>query len=703
MTEPTPLLTVRDLRVGFRSTGQVVPAVRGVDFDLRRGETLAIVGESGSGKSTTGLALLGLLPSYAEVSGSARLEGQELIGRSDKELQPVRGGRIAYVPQNPFGSLTPVYSVGDQIVEAITAHRREVPRDQARTEALDLIAAVGIDNPRARYDAYPHQLSGGMRQRVVIAMALANHPAVILADEPTSALDVTVQMQVLDALERARELSGASLLLITHDMGVVAQCADQVLVMYAGRCVESGTTDAVFATPRMPYTLGLLGGIPRVDVAGDTPLVRMPQLPVRLTAEGCAFAERCPAAQEVCRTTDPQLVTLEGDHAAACLRLDELEGIPATALFPNTASEPDEDEAAPVALLEESPVTAPVLVAEDVVKHFTTRGRGLVHAVCEVSLEVRPGETVAVVGESGSGKTTLMRSLVRLEEPTSGSIRLDGVDIAHLSQRGLRGHRRRLQMVLQDSTASLNPKLTVGALIAEPLAVHRRETEGRVAELLTLVGLSAATAARFPGELSGGQRQRVAIARALAVEPEVLVLDEPVSALDVSVQADILALLRDLQQRLGVAYVFVTHDLGVVRHIAHRVAVMYLGRIVESGPVDEVLTRPRHPYTRALVSAVPVPDPVVERTRARIRLEGEVPSAHEPPSGCRFRTRCPLLTLLDEDARRRCEQERPALLPGPTSAACHHLDAAHAGLGPEVLVPLVEAGRDHQTERAMTT
>ncbi len=688
MPEPTPhppsapLLSVRDLRIGFRSTGTVIPAVRGVDFDVRRGETLAIVGESGSGKSTTGLALLGLLPSYAEVAGSVVLDGQELIGRSDKELQAIRGGQVAYVPQNPFGSLNPVFSVGDQIVEAIAAHRPDTAKAQARAEALDLIAAVGIDNPRARYDAYPHQLSGGMRQRVVIAMALANHPALILADEPTSALDVTVQMQVLDALERARELSGASLVLITHDMGVVAQCADQVLVMYAGRCVESGTTDRVFASPRMPYTLGLLGGIPRVDVAGDTPLVRMPQLPVRADVSGCAFAERCPAAQDSCRTTDPVLLPLAEDHAAACLRLDELVGISATQLFPTTAA----DHAG------RAPVEAPVLVADEVVKHFTTKSRDTVHAVCEVSLEVRPGETIAVVGESGSGKTTLMRSLVRLEEPTSGAILLDGVDIAHLSQRELRGHRRRLQMVLQDSTASLNPKLTVGALIAEPLTVHRRRTEGRVAELLALVGLPATAAARFPGELSGGQRQRVAIARALAVEPEVLVLDEPVSALDVSVQADILALLRDLQVRLGVAYVFVTHDLGVVRHIAHRVAVMYLGRIVESGPVDEVLTRPRHPYTRALVSAVPVPDPVVERTRVRIRLEGEVPSAQEPPSGCRFRTRCPVVRLLDDESRRRCEEDRPPLLPGATQAACHHLDVAHDELGPEVLVPLARPG-----------
>ncbi|WGX97094.1 ABC transporter ATP-binding protein [Nocardioides sp. L-11A] len=661
-----PLLTVRGLGVSFGSTGRRVTAVHDLDFEVGRGETVAIVGESGSGKSTSGLALLGLLPGHAAVEGSAVFDGEELLGRSDRAMQKIRGGRIAYVPQNPFGSLDPVYTVGHQIVEAIRAHRPDVAKPAAREEALTLIEAVGIDNPAGRFEAYPHQLSGGMRQRVVIAMALANRPSLIIADEPTSALDVTVQEQVLDTLERARELSGASLILITHDMGVVARCADRVLVMYAGRCVETGTTDDVFGRPRMPYTLGLLGGIPRLDLAADAPLIRMRPATIRAVADGCAFAERCPASRDACRTAVPELLEVQDGHAAACIRLDDLAGQDAAALFESTAS--------PAPATQPDPEREPVLAVDHLVKHFRTRRGKLIHAVCDVSLDVRPGETLAIVGESGSGKTTLMRALVRAERPTSGSVSVDGTEITHLSVRRMREHRRRLQMVLQDSTASLNPKLTVGALIAEPLEIHGRRSPGRVAELLTMVGLPETVADRFPGELSGGQRQRVAIARGLAVEPDVLVLDEPVSALDVSVQADVLALLRDLQRRLGVAYVFVTHDLGVVRHIADRVAVMYLGRIVETGRVEDVLSTPRHPYTRALVAAVPLPDPVAERTRTRIRLVGEVPSAQEPPSGCRFRTRCPVFEGLDAADRAVCVEVRPRAHEGRTAAACHHLD-----------------------------
>ncbi|MEV7007511.1 ABC transporter ATP-binding protein [Streptosporangium sp. NPDC051022] len=668
---PTPLLTVRNLGVSFGPAGHGVQAVRDLSFDVRPGETLAIVGESGSGKSTSALAVLGLLPEHATVTGSAVFEGEELLGRGERDWRKVRGTRIAYVPQNPFGSLNPVYTVGEQIVEGLRAHRGDLSAAAARGEALDLIDAVGIDDPAARFDAYPHQISGGMRQRVVIAMALANRPSLIIADEPTSALDVTVQAQVLEALERARSLSEASLLLITHDMGIVARHADRVQVMYAGRCVESGPTETVFARPRMPYTMGLLGAIPRVDTPGDAPLVRMPAASGRFPATGCAFAERCPAVLDECRVTTPVLGDAGDGRSVACLRAGELRGRTPLDLFPSTAPEG--------ARAEVPAGTEPVLKVDRLVKHFPVRGRGLVHAVCDISLEVGPGETLAVVGESGSGKTTLNRTLARLEEPTSGTITVGGADITGLSQRRLRPHRGTLQMVLQDSTASLNPKLTVGALIAEPLTIHGGRRPGRVGELLGLVGLPDTAADRFPGELSGGQRQRVAIARALAVEPRVLILDEPVSALDVSVQADVLALLRDLQCRLGVAYVFVTHDLGVVRHIADRVAVMYLGGLLEVGPVDDVLSRPAHPYTRALVSAVPVPDPRAEHARERITLTGEIPAAANPPSGCRFRTRCPLHRELDEAARARCASERPALratdVPRRT-AACHFTPTA---------------------------
>ncbi|MFI6284911.1 dipeptide ABC transporter ATP-binding protein [Streptomyces sp. NPDC051018] len=694
MTEQQePLLTVRSLDVSFPTVNGLVPAVRDVTFTLAPRETLAIVGESGSGKSTTALAVLGLLPDQAKVSGSIRFRDRELLPGSEKVFQQVRGAQIAYVPQNPFGSLNPVYTVGTQITEALRAHHRDLGKAEARDRTLELLATVGIDNPTARIDAYPHQISGGMRQRVVIAMALANRPSLIVADEPTSALDVTVQAQVLEALEAACEASGAALLLITHDMGVVARHADRVLVMYGGRAVESGPVAAVFDAPRMPYTTGLLGGVPRLDTGPGTPLVRMPAPGTRPPAEGCGFSPRCPSATDQCRTEAPPLSeSADAEHWAACWFQEELAGKSGLELFPGTGTAkevvPGPAEADP----------DPVLSVSGLVKHFTVREReqrrrttGTVHALCGVSLDVRSGETLAVVGESGSGKSTLSRALSHLEPATSGTIRLDGTELTSLSQRQMRPHRRHVQMVLQDSTAALNPKLTVGSLIAEPLRIHAMFTPGRVAELLSMVGLPADTADRFPGQLSGGQRQRVAIARALAVEPRLLILDEPVSALDVSVQADVLALLRSLQDELRLAYIFVTHDLGVVRQIADRVAVMYLGRFVELGPVDDLLSRPLHPYTRALVSAVPVPDPAVERSRERLTLTGDVPAASSPPSGCRFRTRCPLRRTLDEESRDRCADEAPVLRAhdgDQRTVACHF--ATSAPIAPLSLSPAPE-------------
>ena len=673
----TPLMLVRDLGVQFPVGGGHIAAVRELTFSVNAKETVAIVGESGSGKSSSALALLGLLPRAAKTTGSVLFEGTELLGAGDKVWQHLRGARIAYVPQNPFGSLNPVYTIGQQIVEAITAHDGHISRDEARVRALELIESMGIDNPLARFDAYPHQISGGMRQRAVIAMALANRPSLIVADEPTSALDVTVQAQVLDALDRAREVSSASLLLITHDLGLVARHADRVVVMYGGRCVESGSVATVFAQPRMPYTMGLLGAVPRIDISAEDPLVRMPAPSAQVLEQGCQFADRCPAATEICATDRPALRELGGGHQAACHFADDMGRTTALTLFPTT------ETSAPTPNRADRP-QEPLLSVQNLVKHFVMPHRAsgtgsTVHAVCDISLEVMRGETLAVVGESGSGKTTLNRTLVRMEEPTSGTITLDGMDISHLSQRKLRPLRARFQMVLQDSTAALNPKLTVGALIREPLAIHGKEDPARVPELLTLVGLPTGVSSRFPGELSGGQRQRVAIARALAVEPDVLILDEPVSALDVSVQADVLALLREIQRKLGVSYIFVTHDLGVARHIADRVAVMYLGQIVESGAADDLLTRPAHPYTQALVSAVPIPDPVAERSRTRVSLPGDVPEASNPPSGCRFRTRCPLFKSLPDSGRQVCIELKPKLHPieGATNeVACHFASVA---------------------------
>lgn len=685
-----PLLTVDGLTVAFSKDG--APAVRDLGFTLHRNETLAIVGESGSGKSTTALTLLGLQAPNARVTGSARFDGTELVGQTERVLRSVRGSGISYVPQNPFASLNPSMRIGAQIIESVRVHDQDLSAAEYRERAIELLTTVGIDNPAGRFEAYPHQLSGGMRQRVVIAMALASRPSLIIADEPTSALDVTVQAQVLEALEHIRALSGASLLLITHDLGVVARMADRVMVMYAGSCVESGTVEDVLERPAMPYTKGLLGAIPHLHRTGESALARVPQGEGRsFPLQGCRFAPRCPVAVAACRVEEPVLAPVghsarkhstpnattdvsASEHGAACLRLDELADCGALEVFDSTRPPAAAD-----------PVSArrqPVLTVRDLVKHFSVNGpkKGLrrskatVHAVCDVSFDLHPGETLAVVGESGSGKTTLTRTLMRLESPTEGTIELAGRDITGLSARQMRPLRARMQMVMQDSTAALNPKLSIGTLLAEPVQLHGGDPETRVPELLTLVGLPHDAAERFPSELSGGQRQRVAIARALAVKPEVLVLDEPTSALDVSIQADVLALLRDLQDEFDLAYIFITHDLGVVRNIADRVAVMYLGRVVEEGTTDEVLSSPQHPYTKALISAVPVTDVREERSRTRIVLHGEVPAASNPPSGCRFRTRCPLYLALPAEQQEVCRTRQPELdrsMAGNHAAACH--------------------------------
>ena len=678
------VLDVADLHVRFPTDGGHLHAVRGVSYRLRRGEALGIVGESGSGKSVAALAVMGLLPRTAQVSGSARLLGQELLGLGDAAISRVRGARIAMVFQDPLTSLNPVHTVGRQIVEAIQAHR-DLPRAAARARAVELLRTVGIPQPEQRVDAYPHELSGGMRQRVVIAIAMANDPDVIIADEPTTALDVTVQAQVLEALRAARRATGAALVLITHDLGVVAGHVDRVAVMYAGRIVEAGSVDEVFSAPRMPYTLGLLGSRPRMDAARRSRLVPVPGAPPSLTQQmrGCAFAPRCPLAQPVCRDTDPP-PTGQGDgHTAACHFADRLAGVRPEELFPPALA----TAAVPLRAAPAAADGAPLLVAEDLVKHFPVRSRGLlrrrsgeVHAVCGVSLELRARRTLALVGESGCGKSTTARLLLNLIPANRGSVRYRGQELTGLSRARMRPLRSRVQIVFQDPFASLDPRMTVFEAVAEPLRIHGRFADGgprRVHELLRLVGLDPEHADRYPHEFSGGQRQRVGIARALALEPEVLVLDEPVSALDVSVQAGVVNLLEELQERLGLSYLFVSHDLAVVRHVADRVAVMYLGRIVETAPVERLFTAAAHPYTQALVSAVPLPDPRRERWRERIVLAGDVPSPLDPPSGCRFRTRCPTFAALSGEQRSRCVRQAPPLVEQGEghAAACHYARA----------------------------
>ncbi|MGW4196741.1 ABC transporter ATP-binding protein [Streptomyces sp. NPDC005004] len=588
----TPLLQLAGLDVDFDGR----PAVRDVHLTLDRGEVLGLVGESGSGKSATALAVLGLLPGNAVARGSVRLDGTELLGAPERELNAIRGRRIAMVFQDPLSAFTPVYRIGDQIAEAVRAHQ-DVSRARAAARAVELLDLVGIPEPPLRARAFPHEFSGGMRQRAMIAMAIANEPDVLLADEPTTALDVTIQAQILDVLRTAQRTTGAAMLLVSHDLGVIAGMADRVAVMREGRVVEQGTAEQVYGTPREPYTRELLAAVPRLDT---------PRVPAPATGE--------------------PVLTVRG----------------LTRTFPVRS--------------------AGVL----------RRRTGTVHAVDGVDLDLRRGETLAVVGESGSGKSTTLFELLELAAPEGGTVELFGRRYGTLTRAEQRELRRRVQVVFQDPMASLDPRMPVGDIVAEPLRAQGadRATAARaVPGLLARVGLDPDHADRYPHEFSGGQRQRIGIARALSVEPELLLLDEPVSALDVSVQAEVLDLLQRLKEELGLAYLLVSHDLSVVRNIADRVSVVYLGRTVEAGPVDEVFARPRHPYTQALLSAVPLPDPVRERARRRILLIGDPPSPTRRYDGCRFRARCPLQAELGEDERKRCAHEVPEF--EGDGAACH--------------------------------
>jgi peptide/nickel transport system ATP-binding protein len=680
-----PVLAVTDLAVSFPSESGTVRAVRGVSYELAAGEVLGIVGESGSGKSVSALAVMGLLPNSAQVSGSVRFEGRELLGLDDKELSDIRGQGISMVFQDPLSALTPVYTVGDQIAEAVRIHR-DVSKTQAAATAVELLDLVGIPNPAERARAFPHEFSGGMRQRVMIAMAIANDPDVIIADEPTTALDVTIQAQILEVLKKAKQATGAAILMITHDLGVIAGFADRVMVMYAGRPVETGTVDDLFYRPRMPYTLGLLGSLPRLDAAERQPLTPVEGNPPSLVdlPPGCPFTPRCPMRITVCEALEPPLEpTVDPGHAAACHRFREIEvqGLGPTDIFPA----PLAGEAQVARIPRERRQV--VVEVRDLVRSFPlTRGAvfrrqvGTVHAVDGVSFDIREGETLGLVGESGCGKTTTINEILTLARPMEGAIEVLGRDTAALDGRERRDIRRNLSVVFQDPMASLDPRMPVGDILAEGLrtyGVAKEQRAERVGELLRLVGLGPEHASRYPQEFSGGQRQRICIARALALEPRVLVLDEPVSALDVSIRAGIINLLEELRATLGLAYLFVAHDLSVVRHIADRVAVMYLGRIVELGTVDAVFHSPAHPYSQALLSAIPLPDPHRERERQRVILEGDLPSPAERPSGCRFRSRCPKFAVLADDLRRRCVEEDPGLYPqgDDHGAACHYAEA----------------------------
>jgi peptide/nickel transport system ATP-binding protein len=610
----TPLLEVDNLAVTFPTDGGDLYAVRGLSYHIAPGEVVAMVGESGSGKSAAAMAVIGLLPPYAEVSGSVRLGDNELLGSSDADMSAIRGARIGTVFQDPMSALTPVYTVGDQIAEAITVHHAEVGRTEARRRAVELMDLVGITAAETRARSFPHELSGGERQRVVIAIAIANDPDLIICDEPTTALDVTVQAQILEVLKTARDVTGAGVLIITHDLGVVAEFADRALVMYAGRAVETASVADLYADRRMPYTAGLLGSVPRLAAPRGERLVPIPGAPPSLVTlpPGCTFVPRCPLAVDECRAGEPALETVAPGHAAACIRTDQVVGRSAAEVFgvATRAQIVDDDS---------ETETQIVVRVKDLSKTFAlTKGVvfrrriGEVRAIDGISFEVPRGQTLGIVGESGSGKSTTLHEILELRAPQSGSIEVLGTDVATLSTQRRRELRRDLQVVFQDPVAALDPRLPVSDILAEPLGANgfdKASTDARVAELLEIVGLSRADASRYPGDFSGGQKQRIGIARALALQPKILALDEPVSALDVSIQAGIINLLLDLQREFDLTYLFVSHDLSVVKHLAHRVAVMQHGKIVEYGEADQVFADPRHPYTRALLAAIPQPDP----------------------------------------------------------------------------------------------
>lgn len=601
-----PLLSVRNLQVSFASEAGTVHAVRDMNFDLYRGKTIGIVGESGSGKSVTSLAVMGLLDKNASVKGSVVYKGEELLTKSDAEMSKIRGKNIAMVFQDPLSALTPVFSIGDQLKEALVIHNPNMTEEQIRDRSIELLNLVGITKPAERLKSFPHEFSGGMRQRVMIAMAIANNPDIIIADEPTTALDVTIQAQVLDVLKKAQKETGAAMIFITHDLGVIAGVADEVIVMYAGHLVEHNSVEEIFAHPTQPYTIGLLGAVPRVDQKRTR----------RLTPISKPTMDMLMAEEKSGDTSSMMGMEAESETVRAMLHAETEKTIK-----PMFEGIPREDRKI-------------VLDVKGLVKTFPITGGGFlrrkvgdVRAVDGIDLEIREGETVALVGESGSGKSTTLMEIMSLKKPESGSITVFGIELNDkLTKEQRRELRSKIQYVFQDPMSSLDPRMLVYDILAEPLHVQKKSKEEirqRIAELMQLVELNPDQVDRFPTQFSGGQRQRIAIARALAVNPKLLLLDEPVSALDVSIQAGIINLLEDLQDKLGVAYLFVAHNMAVVRHISSRIAVMYHGRIVESGETDEVFDNPKHPYTKALISAVPIPDPVIEKNRKRIILNEE--------------------------------------------------------------------------------
>ena len=744
-----PVLEIENLSTHIKLTSSVVQAVGNVDMKIDAGETLGVVGESGCGKSMTGLSIMGLLPPGGSiVGGSIKLDGRELVGLKQEELRQVRGNEIAMIFQDPLTSLDPTKTIGYQVAEPVRLHRGTT-RAEALDRALEVLNLVGLPRPKERLGDYPHQLSGGLRQRVMIAMALANEPKLLIADEPTTALDVTIQAQILALLRDLKERLGMAMLLITHDMGVIAGHADRVNVMYAGRVVETAEVHQLFSEMHHPYTQALLASIPQLDQDANKALHAIPGLPPDLAhpPDGCRFAARCPRATDKCRTEEPSLSGKTYEHRFSCWHpvdgplalavigeggpdaastglassdaesmaqaaADDEYGIlpdapladaaaadgdvPQVAVAAGEAQEAQVGEAIVVAaglevradgrlevtertveaVVASADGVAPLLQITNLVKEFPItsgviqRKVGAVHAVSDVTFSVPAGTTFGLVGESGCGKTTIGKVIVALEKPNSGTVTLGDVNVSSLHGAELRRKRRDLQLMFQDPQSSLDPRMRVGAIIGEPLAVQhlgsKRAQRDRVFELLSEVGLARNAVERYPHEFSGGQRQRIGLARALTLNPRLIVADEPVSALDVSIRAQVLNLMKRLQASHGLTYVVISHDLAVVKYMAERIGVMYLGKLVELGSGQDIYERAAHPYTAGLIATIPVPKPSLERAKKGAAIRGELPSPVNPPSGCRFRTRC-------QFAQEICAAEEPLLRsfgPGHV-AACH--------------------------------
>ena len=671
-----PLLQVEDLQTEIRLRSATVHALDGVNLAVEAGECLGIVGESGSGKTITALSIMQLLPPGGRITGGRILLGGKVISTLDDEgMRQVRGNEIGMVFQDPMTSLNPTMTIGDQIAETVRLHRG-ANRQTALARAVEVLGLVGMPRPAERIKAYPHHLSGGMRQRVMIAMALAAEPRLLIADEPTTALDVTIQKQILELIDDLRKRLGMAVILVTHDLGVIAGRADRAVVMYAGRVMEETSTARLFANPRHPYTEALFEALPGKATEVSGRLYNIPGQPPDLTRPpaGCKFAARCRYAQDTCRETEPSLEGNGWDHRYRCYFPVGREKDDAAALVTAESGVQVRERAVKVVAAD----GRPLLAIEHLVKNFSVtsgallqRKLGEVSAVADVNFSILPGHTFGMVGESGCGKTTVGRLIVGLERADGGAIVLDGEDLAKQSSRERRRHGSKVQLMFQDSYASMDPRMRVGPILREPLAIQRvgsrREQQAKIDAMLDEVGLPRAAVERYPHEFSGGQRQRLGLARALILNPKLLVADEPVSALDVSIQAQILNLMQDLQRDLGLTYLFISHDLSVVRYMSDTIGVMYLGKLVEVGPANDVYYRPVHPYTKGLIDAIPVADPRVERATRQKGVAGELPSNIHPPSGCRFRTRCPLA----EDV---CAEQEPPLRPFTADghlAACH--------------------------------